>query len=153
ERHYTVMSTTRGDDLVGDRALVESRGPLCGDGLQRASEIALDQSLASAPGPPMVKKDCSARRVLGEIIRAFREHFSIALVEHETVARQSNGGRHQRGARARAVLAECQLETGDGSRNRRGLKPARAQLRNDVALRVLVHRCGGGLRRGFSEID
>ncbi len=129
------------DELMRHLAVIEVVG-VGGDPLERVRQFRLLECFAFAiVGAVALKQSArlwEARQIgVGEFVCLFGG-------ESEAVAREFDGRGHHALEAELSVFLLCVHEAGDGARRCDGAVAEDAGLRNDIALRVLIHGLGCG---------
>src|SRR5262249_14367136 len=137
-----------GDDLVGDRALVEGVRPVLGNQLERGGEVLLHQPVARLPVAAALglAEDALQFRKLARRGDEGTDRRGVERVEGKTFLRQADGGEDDffPGQLAEALLGQCQAADGAGDAD---------DLVAEFAVLLAVHgfvRGGGG---GLAVVD
>ena len=145
-----------GDDLLGERALVERARAAVGDRLQRRREIGLHQRVAARQRRAVAfEKNLRRRRPAREPRLRARQRIGEIVLDREALARQRDRGRDQLRERelARAVLLMRERQPRDRAGHADAERRIARLLRIGFALLVEEHvaRHRGG--RGLAIVD
>ncbi len=108
QRHAPAGLFDRGDDLLGDRPLVEGARTLRGDRIERGGEIVEREMVADGEQPPVGPEEDSRRTwVTRQQWGAERQRVRERLVDRQALMREPGRRRNQigEGKAARAVFA------------------------------------------------
>jgi hypothetical protein len=116
-------------------------------------QIGLHKPVAGVPRVRGGRIDRGRRRVLAQFVARFVEHFGIAAIEHEAIARERDRGGEQGGARTAAPMFARIFHPRDTAGNPRRQPAARRFAGNHRARLVEIHVRARCARRGFAKID